>query len=490
MNTARIFCRYAMAAIGGLLTGCMSMAPPYPVPDWPVSHKYAGTIQAEKANAAAMDWETYFKEPRLQGLIAQALDNNRDLRLAVLRVEESRALYGIQRAEQFPVIGAQASLDRSRTPADLSPTGRTLIGSQYQVGLGMASWELDFWGRVQSLKDAALESYLATDAARRAARIGLIAQVANEYLTLRELDERIVLARQSIVSREETLRIFTRRVAVGATSRLNLTQVQTLLSQAQSLGAQLEQARTARFNALTLLVGASLDLAADSAPLGDQYVLAELHPGLPSDLLTQRPDIMAAEHQLSAANANIGAARAAFFPRVALTSSLGTASAELNGLFAPDSMVWAFSPSISLPLFDGARRRNNLSLSEARRDMAIANYEKTIQSAFRDVSDALSARYWQAEQLTIAQTALAIQTERAQLSQLRFDNGAAAFLEVLDAQRDLLSAEQQQVQIRRALLSSQISLYAALGGGSAPVAVIPAPGPPSSSDPVQGSRSP
>jgi multidrug efflux system outer membrane protein len=449
------------------------MAPPYKAPDLPTASAYTLPAQADEQRdtkkstpAAALGWRDHFTDPQLQALIARALDNNRDLRTAVLRVDEARATYGIQRAESYPTIGAQAGLDRSRTPADLNVTGKTLIASQYQVGLGMTSWEIDFWGRVRSLRDAALESYLATDAARRAASLGLVAQVATSYLTLRELDERIALAHQTIASRAESFRIFTRRVEVGSTSRLNLTQVQTLLTQAQMLGAQLEQARAAQFNALTLLVGSPIDLPPESGQLDEKTRLRELRPGLPSDLLMQRPDIVAAEHRLKAANANIGAARAAFFPRIALTSSIGTASAELDGLFASGSLAWVFSPSISLPIFDGGRRRNNLSLAETRRDLAVANYEKTIQSAFRDVSDALSARHWLIRQVAIAQTALATQAERARLSQLRYDNGAAAFLDVLDAQRDLLAAEQQLVQTRRALLSSQVSLYAALGGGS------------------------
>lgn len=478
MNTmpklCRTLCPPLMAVIALLLTSCASMAPPYDVPALPVSPAYATDTTQNGVSAASIGWRDYFSDPELQALIELALDNNRDLRTAVLRVEEARATYGIQRSERFPAIGAQAGVDRSRTPADLSPTGKTLIGSQYQVGLGMASWEIDFWGRVRSLQDAALENYLATDAARRAVNIGLIAQVANAYLALRGLDERIALTRQTITSREESFRIFTRRVEVGSTSRLNLTQVQTLLTQAQGLGAQLEQERATQFHALTLLVGSSVELSAEQGRIDERNTLRELRPGLPSDLLIQRPDIIAAEHQLKAANANIGAARAAFFPRIALTSSLGTASAELDGLFATDSLAWIISPSISLPIFDGGRRHNNLSLAETRRDLAVVNYEKTVQVAFRDVSDALSARFWLARQLAIAQTALATQAERARLSQLRYDNGASAFLDVLDAQRDLLAAEQQLVQTRRALLSSQVSLYAALGGGSMDFVSTPA----------------
>jgi len=453
-------------AIPLLLVGCAPLTPRYQVPALPVAARYGTDATQEGVNAAALGWREYFTDPSLAALIAQSLENNRDLRIAVLRVEEARAAYGITRAEQYPNLVAQAGVDRSRIPADLNLTGRPLVGSQYQVALGLASWELDFWGRVRNLKDAALENYLATDAGRRAATIGLISQVANGYLALRELDERITLARKSIASRTETLRIFTRRVEVGSTSRLNLTQVQTLLTQAQALGAQLEQSRAIQIHALTLLVGASFDLPVAPSGLEEAHLLVELRAGLPSELLVQRPDIVAAEHQLKATHANIGAARAAFFPRIALTGSLGTASAEFNGLFASGSKAWVFSPSISLPLFDGGRRRNNLNLAQARRDLAVANYEKVVQSAFRDVSDALSARQWLTEQVAIAQAALAVQIERARLSQLRYDNGASAFLEVLDAQRDLLSTEQQLVQTRRALLSSRVSLYAALGGGT------------------------
>lgn len=454
-----------LAAASLLMGGCASMAPPYEAPALALAPSYAADASQTGPNAAATGWRDYFTDQRLQALIAQALENNRDLRATALRVDEARAAYGIQRAEQFPAIGAQAGMDRSRTPADLSITGQPQLGSQYQVALGLASWEIDFWGRVRSLRDAALESYLATDAARRAVTVGLIAQVANSDLALRELDERLALAHQTIASRQESLRIFTRRVAVGSASRLSLTEMQTLLTQAQALSAQLEQARAQQAHALALLVGAPVDLTPAASRL-DALQMPVLRAGLPSDLLTQRPDIVAAEHQLKAAHAQIGAARAAFFPRIALTGLLGTASTELGGLFDGGSQIWVLSPIISLPLFDGGRRDNNLSLAEARSNIAVANYEKTVQGAFRDVADALAARQWLDRQLSLGRDALATQAERARLSQLRYDNGAAAFLEVLDAQRDLLVAEQQVVQLRRALLSSQVGLYAALGGGS------------------------
>ena len=470
--------RPLLAALPLLLAACQSMAPDYQRPAAPVAARYPQ--QADDAGEAvpALGWQAWFRDPQLQAIIAQALANNRDLRAAALRVEEARALYGIQRADLFPAVGAQAGLDRSRTPADLNLTGRPLVGSAYQAGVGLSNWELDLWGRLRSLDDAALQTALASEATRRAAALSLVAQVADAWLELAEIDERLAIARDTIASRQESYRIFARRVEVGATSRLNLTQIETLLTQAQALGAQLEQQRAQRLNALTLLVGSPLELPVGQAQPALDAVFPELPPGTPSLLLTRRPDVAAAEHRLQAANANIGAARAAFFPSISLTGNLGSASAELSGLFRDGSHAWSFSPSLSLPIFTAGRLRNNLNLAEVRRDLAVANYEKAIQSAFRDVADALAARQWLTRQLAIAETAVQVQTERARLSTLRYDNGAAPFLDVLDAQRDLLSARQQRVQIRRALLSSSVALYAALGGDSnAPTAFPLSSGP-------------
>lgn len=477
----------AALAVLFALAGCMSMAPTYERPPLPVASAYpdAGAIsQASGQNATTLGWRSYFTDQRLQALIAQALENNRDLRIAVLRVEEMRATYGIQRAEQFPTVSATADGSRTRTPGDLSVTGKPMTSNRFQVGLGLNTWELDFWGRVRSLKDAALENYLATDSTRHAVALSLITQVANSYLTLREIDERLDLARKTTASREESLRIFRLRVEVGSTSRLDLTQVETLWLQAKALSAQLEQARAVQANALTLLVGAPVSLTPRPGYFDEAGVLGGLRVGLPSELLLQRPDIVAAEHQLKAANANIGAARAAFFPRITLIGSFGTASAELDGLFKNGSLAWSFAPSISLPIFDGWRNRSNLDLSEARRNTAVAQYEKTIQSAFRDVADALANRQWLAEQVETLQATVAVQAERARLAKLRYDNGAAAFLEVLDAQRDLLAVAQQLVQTRRALLSSRVDLYAALGSDALNPAAAAA-GPANQPDPLK-----
>jgi multidrug efflux system outer membrane protein len=316
------------------------------------------------------------------------------------------------------------------------------------------------------LQNAAFENAQAAEEARQAATLSLTTAVAQSYLALCELDERLALARQTEASRVESTRIFSRRVEVGSSSRLQLTQMQTLLTQAQALVVQLAQARASLVQTLTLLVGAPLDLPERANALSSQPPIAQLRSGLPSELLQARPDIVAAEHQLRAAHAQVGAARAAFFPSITLTTVLGNTSEDLDKLFKSDSRAWLFSPSINLPLFDGGRRQNNLDLQEARRNEAVAQYEKSIQTAFREVNDALGDSHWLQVQQGIAEAAVQAQSERARLSQRRFDAGSATFLEVLDAQRDLLAASQQLVQVRRAVLASRVTLYAALGGGS------------------------
>jgi len=467
----RILALACAAALSGLAAGC-SLAPDYRRPELPVTNEYPADApippdaKPDARPAAEVAWRDYFADPQVQAMIAQALDHNRDLRVAALRVLEARAAYQIRRADQFPTVDVNAGEIRARIPGQFNPSGTARTAAIWEVGASVVGWELDFWGRVRNLKDAALEEFLATDSARRAVTVTLVAQVADGYFTLRELDERIVIARDTIRTREESLRIFRRRFEAGTANRLEVTQVETLLTQAQTLGAQLEQQRAAQAHALTLLVGTPPAGLADRASLNDAALMTEVPVGLPSDLLQQRPDIVAAEHRLKAANANIGAARAAFFPRVTLTGFFGTASPELSSLFEGGTKAWLFVPQITLPIFDAGRRQANLDVAKVRTDAAVAEYERTIQSAFRDVADALSAQRWLAEQIDIQRRAVAAQQERARLAQMRYDRGSASFLEVLDAQRDLLTAEQLLVEERRALLSSRVGLYAALGGGS------------------------
>ena len=468
----------ARALLPLLAGGCLSMAPDYQRPAAPVPTTYeqAPTADAETPAAATVNWRDYYTDPILQDLIDSALRNNRDLRTALLRVEEARALYGIQRADQFPTIGVQADGSRARVPGDLNLTRQPQISSQYQVGVGMASWELDFWGRVRSLKDAALQNYLASDAAARAATLSLITQVADGYLTLRELDERLALTRATIASRAESLRIFKRRFEVGAISRLDLTQVETLWQQATALGADLEQSRAAGPRA-----GAAGGRPAGAAS-GRRAAGRRRRHARPAGGTAVRPAGQPSRHRRGRAPSKSRQRQhrrrpRRLLPSITLTGAYGTASAELDGLFDSGSRAWSFAPKLSLPIFDAGRRSAALDLAETRRDQAVAGYEKAIQSAFRDVSDALSARHWLAEQVEVLRATVAAQGERARLAQLRYDHGASPYLEVLDAQRDLLAAQQKLVQTRRALLSSRVGLYAALGGGTRPPALTETPTP-------------
>jgi len=445
------------------------MAPPYKRPPAPVAGAYpadAPPTAGEVVNAS-VDWRSVFVNADLQQLIEQALANSRDLRSAVLRVEEARALSGIQRADFFPDVAVVASQSRTRTPANLSPTGEANVTSAYQLSVGVISWELDFWGRIRSLNTAAIERYLATDASRRAFTVSLVGQVADAWLTQKELDRRLEFARRAVAVREETRRIFRRRVEEGATARFDLTQVEILVTQAQALDAQLEQARATNSHALSLLVGTPVELPPQPGALEEvPEPVRAVAAGLPSELIEMRPDIIAAEHQLRAANANIGAARAAFFPQVTLTGNYGTASAELDDLFSAGTHAWSFAPSIVLPIFTGGRLRYNLDLSEVRSNLAVASYELTIQTAFRDVADALSASRWLTQQVSIQRNALTAATERARLAQLRYDTGSSAYLEVLEAERDLLDTEQALVQAEGAAQASRVGVFTAMGGGA------------------------
>ncbi|MER1967040.1 efflux transporter outer membrane subunit [Castellaniella sp. GW247-6E4] len=453
-----------------ILPACVNLAPETRIPPLPVADAWPADTGTAAARALdELDWSHYFQDADMRRLIGLALAHNRDLRLAALRVREAEAAYRIQRSDLPPSIGAQGGTERSHVPGDLNLTGQPQIQSRHQAGIGLSNWEIDLWGRIRNLKDAALDDWLATEAARQAFQVALVRQVADSVLALRELDQRAFLANQAVHNRRQSLNIFEQRLAVGSSSELELTQVRTLLIQAQALQAQLKQERAAAAHALTLLTGTDPGLAPMDGITLESTWLTRLEPGLPSEVLLARPDIQAAEAQLRAAHARIGAARAAFLPRIALTSSIGSASAELDGLFDGGSKAWVFAPVIQVPIFTAGRLRASLDVAEIRRDMAVATYERSIQAAFREVSDALSARQGLAEQLAIQARMAQTQAERAGLAQLRYDSGATPYLEVLDAERDSLSAQQQLVQVRRAWLSSQVALYTALGGGTGQV---------------------
>jgi multidrug efflux system outer membrane protein len=466
--------------LGAALLSACSMAPTYQRPEAPVAAAFP--IDAEGAAArtsstlplpadakAAVDtgWRDYFSEPRLRELIGAALENNRDLRTAALRIEEARAQYDIQSADRLPNLNGGFGGARAKTPAFLSSSGESTIGKRYDVGLSVSSFELDFFGRVKSLNDAALAAYLATDEARQAAQIALVAQVAQAYYTERAYAEQYALAQQTYEARARTYKLTQQRAEVGASSRLDLRSNETLMETARAAALTLARQRAQAQNALTLLVGQAPASAASGAMPSDAQLdaLNAVPEGLPSDLLARRPDIRAAEQRLKSANANIGAARAAFFPRISLTAAVGSSSPSLGGLFDSGSGSWSFAPQLVLPIFDAGRNRANLTITEVRKNIAVADYEKTIQTAFREVADALAARDYLGDQVNAQRAVQEAQADRLKLLQLRFDNGVASSLDVLDAQRELFSAQQTLVQARLLRTTTAIDLYRSLGGG-------------------------
>lgn len=447
------------------LSGC-SLMPDYSRPEPPVAAAWPKSVQeGGQREAAKLEWRAYFQDARLQGLIAAALEHNRDLRIAAARIEEARALYGITRADRLPNVSAVSTGASARTPHDLSSTGRDLVGHRYDAGVSLLSFELDFWGRVKSLNEAARQTFLSTEESARNVRLSLIADVANAYFSLLELDERVQVARETVRSREETRTMIAKRREVGLAGDLDYLQADGAYQLVRAELANLERQRTAADNALTLLVGTPPAGLPAGRSLADQDLVADLAVGLPSEVLQRRPDVLAAENRLKSANANIGAARAAFLPRISLTGLFGSASSSLSGLFDAGSRAWSFQPSLSLPIFDAGRTGSNVDLAEARKVIAVAEYEKTIQVAFREVADLLDARTQLARQLEAQQVAEKSQTEALRLSMARYQAGITSYLEVLDAERSLFSARQATLQIRRAQLTTAAQLYKALGGG-------------------------
>lgn len=450
-----------------LLTGC-SLAPPYERPAAPV----AATLPDSEgsallpAGAERTDWKHFFADPALLQLLQQALSHNRDLLIATQHIEEARALYGIRSADQLPAISAGLTMLQLHLSSGLPMGNADFDSTQYAASLALSSWELDFWGRIRNLKAAALETYLSQVDARRAAELSLTAQVANTYLLERDLDERIDIARQTLASRETTWHIMQRRNEVGSISRLDVSQARSLYDQARAGLALLEQQKKRAHNALTLLAG--MPLPEISVPLSaiENHFIAPTARDISSEVLLDRPDVQAAEHRLKAAHADIGVARAAFFPRITLFGTVGSSSSALDGLFSPDTRTWLFVPSLTQPLFDNGRNQAGLDLANARHNLAVADYERTIQTAFREVADALADRQWLNRQIDAQQAIVLDQTEQVRLARLRYEHGMSSFLDVLDAERSLFAARQTLVETRRALLSASVSLYAALGGGT------------------------
>jgi multidrug efflux system outer membrane protein len=461
--------RFLLVGCFAFLTGC-TLIPKYTKPEapvpatWPSGPAYKDTQAAPEAPPAAdLKWREFFADERLQTIIETALNNNRDLRVASLNVERARALYRIQRAELLPTVNAVGSGGKERVPADLSSTGSSYTAEQYSVSLGIYSWEIDFFGRIRSLKERALEEYFATEEARISAQILLVSEVASAYLTLAADREALQLARSTLETQQAAYDLIRRRYEKGVATALDLRQAQTQVDAARVDIARYTNRAAQDENALNLLVGSPVSGALLPEALSNVTPPKEISPGMSSEVLLHRPDILYAEHLLKASNANIGAARAAFFPRISLTTAFGTASAELSGLFKAGSDTWNFSGQIVWPIFD-ARTWSALRVTKVDREIVLAQYEKAIQAAFREVADALAVEGTVEDQLAAQQSLVDAFAETYRLANLRYEKGIDSYLGVLDAQRSLRVAGQLLIAFRLARIANQVRLYAVLGG--------------------------
>ena len=462
--TSQIMLRPALLTLAVMLGGC-SLAPLYERPDAPVAAQWTAASTAG-TRADALDWQTFIVDADLRRAVDTALSNNRSLRQALLDIEAARAQYRIQRADRVPSINANVSGNRQRLPADQSQSGRSEVTSVYQVGLGLAEYEVDLFGRVRNLSEAALETYLATEEATRATQISLIAEVIQAYLTRDGALRRMALIEQTLDSRLASLDLVSRRREAGTATALDYQEAVGLAEQAkaerESTARQMRQAD----NALALLLGTpDVERLLPAKPRDNLMVLQDIAPGTTSALIERRPDILASEHRLKARNADIGAARAAFFPRITLTGSVGSSSTELSGLFDGGSRAWSFAPSLSLPIFAGGRNRANLDLANVRQDAAVANYEGTIQTAFREVADALAAtdtlRREEAARRALADSSRAAET----LAEARYRGGVDDHLRYLDAQRSSFTDQTTLIQISTERQLALADLFRTLGGG-------------------------
>ena len=446
--------------IGLLLAGC-SMAPEYQRPEVPQGASWQVSSDA-KTN---LGWQQQFSDPTLQSLIRTALENNRDLRLAALNVQSYEAQYRIQRAAQLPTLAVGASSSRQQTSGDLNGTGAEQISSQHSAEVGITAYELDLFGRVQSLKDQALETYLAQIETQRSTQISLVSSVASAYLTLVADQELLTLSQSTLDTERESYQLTEKKFELGAASDMELAQSRTTLESARVSTAQYQRQVHQDRNALTLLLGTNLPGSLNLPSSLATVQFAAIPVGAPSSLLQQRPDILAAEHSLKAANANIGAARAAFFPSITLTATAGTASNELGHLFDGGTGTWSFIPQLNLPLFDGGKRVADLDVAEVSEKQAVATYEKSIQTAFKEVADTLGTQEYYQQQWEAQRELVKANQRYFELAEHRYAQGVDSYLTRLDAQRSLFSAQQALVSTRLAQLSNQISLFKAVGGG-------------------------
>ena len=455
-----------------VLAGCINLAPDYERPEAPVAQAWPEGESyklSEVKREALPEWRDFICNEKLRRVIELALANNRDLRMAAYNVEMARAQYGISRSELFPTVAAVAQETAQRTPETLSTRldGTANTTHQYSAQLAMTSFELDFFGRVRNLEEQALQSYLQTQDAQRSAQSTIIAEVAMAWLTLGADEAQLKLQQETLRTQEESFRLVEASYKYGAVSQLDLEQARQTVAAARAAIASYVRAVAQDRNALELLVGAKIDEGLMPDGISLQATLpASLPEGLPSEVLLNRPDVMQAERGMLAANAQIGAARAAFFPSVSLTGGVGSGSMRLSDLFASNSTVWTFSPNVNIPIFTGGLNLSNLRLAEATQKRAVASYEQTIQAAFREVADALAMEGTIESELQARAEYAQAAAMAYELSESRYKQGAAAYTEVLDAQRTKVAAEQTYIASQLSRATSLVTLYKVLGGGS------------------------
>lgn len=454
-------------AVAFAMGGC-SLVPEYFRPAAPVPETYPGQPTTDGVTnmpvteAPPLSWESYFADADLQHLIQIGLDHNRDLKTAVLRMDEAQATYGVQKADRLPTVQGNLNYDRSRT---VFSSSQAFEAKLFRIGVGISEYEIDVFGRVKSLSQAALEQYLAVSENRQAVQTTLITEIATQYVNFLATNEQLKLAQQTLDDRKQTLQRTQRRFEAGLDQVLDVKAAQIQVEQVQAQRAQWQRQLATTQNALYLLLGETSHRTPLPVKPLSALKLVDVTPGIPSSLLTRRADIRAAEHQLKAANANIGAARAAFYPRLQLTTNVGLVNSNFSKLFSDTgSNYWAFSPQLLVPIFNYGRNKANLSLAEARQHIEVVNYEKTIQTAFKEVMDVLSTRTAIAEESAARDRLSALETSRFQLVKRKLDQGLVTYLELLDAQRSVLDAQSQAVQIQQQALQNQVGLYKALGG--------------------------
>jgi multidrug efflux system outer membrane protein len=440
-----------------LLSGC-AMIPKYERPVAPLAAQYPGVNQTNASAAATLSWTNYFADERLKQLIGLALTNNNDFQVAVLNVEQSQAQYRITWSASLPTVNANGSYQKAHANG--------VTADQWSASLGSTAYEVDLFGRVRSLNRQALEQYFATVEGKRSAQVSLVAEVATEYFTLRQTEEQIALAKQTLQTVQDSYALNKATFDAGASSELDLRTAEGQVQTAKINLLTYERARAQAENYLVLLIGQPMPTnLPPSRAFNDTNLLADIPAGLPSELLQQRPDILEAEHTLKAANANIGAARAAFFPTITMTASVGSTSAEFEKLFGGGTGVWSFSPQVTVPIFTAGQNLASLDAAKVSKRIEVQNYMKAIETAFREVADALVASRSYTEQIGEESILVTAQQRRFELANLRYRQGEDTYLNVLSSQQDLYSAQQDLLQARFGQLTSQISLYKAVGGG-------------------------